>query len=172
VKIAPDMSDEDLDALLEVVREVRLDGVVATNTTVRRDGLRTDAAVVASIGQGGLSGPPLRLRSREVVTRARQKLGPVAAIIGVGGVETGDDARALLAAGANLVQLYTGFVYGGPGTPGAIARGLIGILEREKKAHVGEFVSAIVGEAASLARAARHGPPANEARSSGSAAEP
>jgi len=124
VKVAPDLTEEDLDGLLGVVEEIGLDGVVATNTTIRRDGLATSMAEMERIGAGGLSGPPLRLRSLAMVRRIRARLGERAAVIGVGGVEEADHALDLIRAGADLVQLYTGFVYGGPGVPSAIARGL------------------------------------------------
>jgi dihydroorotate dehydrogenase len=103
VKIAPDLSDEDVDAVADLVTELGLDGVVAVNTTIAHD-----------LGEGGLSGPPVRRRCVEVVGRLRTRLGPGKTIIGVGGITTADDARAVLAAGADLVQGYTGFVYEGP----------------------------------------------------------
>jgi len=124
VKVAPDLSDAELEALLAVVEEARLDGVVATNTTIRRAGLATDAARVEAIGAGGLSGPPVRARALEVVARVRARLGEKVTVIGVGGVEGAGDALALLRAGADLVQMYTGFVYGGPLVAHAIARDL------------------------------------------------
>jgi dihydroorotate dehydrogenase len=125
VKIAPDLDDASVDAVCDVAKEEGLDGVVATNTTVKREGLRTDAATVEAIGAGGLSGPPLRARALEVVRRVRERLGKGPTVIGVGGVETGADAHALLAAGADLVQLYTAFVYRGPRTPVLVARELL-----------------------------------------------
>ena len=131
VKIAPDLSDADLEALLAVVDEAKLDGVVATNTTIARAGLRTDASRVAAIGAGGLSGPPLRARALEVVARVRARLGAGVTVIGVGGVESADDVIALARAGADLVQMYTGFVYGGPLLPCAIARDLSARMDRE-----------------------------------------
>ncbi len=123
VKVAPDLGDADLDALCAVVAEVGLDGVVATNTTIGRSGLQTPAARVEAIGAGGLSGAPLRARALEVVGRVRAAL-PKATVIGVGGVERGEHARALLDAGADLVQLYTGFVYRGPLTAWHVGREL------------------------------------------------
>jgi dihydroorotate dehydrogenase len=93
---------------------VGLAGIVATNTTVLRDGLVTPSAEIEAIGPGGLSGPPLRGRALEVVRRVRARVGAAMTVIGVGGVETGEHARALLDAGANLVQIYTSFVYRGP----------------------------------------------------------
>jgi dihydroorotate dehydrogenase len=114
VKVAPDLGDAELDALLDVANDLGLAGVVATNTTIGRSGLVTAAARVEAVGAGGLSGPPLRARALEVVGMARAKLGRDATVIGVGGIETVDDVLAFVRAGANLVQLYTGFVYGGP----------------------------------------------------------
>jgi dihydroorotate dehydrogenase len=125
VKIAPDLDDAAIDAVCDVAKDEGLDGVVATNTTVRRDGLRTDPRIVEAIGAGGLSGPPLRGRALEVVRRVRARLGQGPCVIGVGGVETGADAHALLGAGADLVQLYTALVYRGPRTPVLVARELL-----------------------------------------------
>ncbi|MGH7439656.1 MAG: quinone-dependent dihydroorotate dehydrogenase [Polyangiaceae bacterium] len=140
VKIAPDLEDAQLDDVLGVAVEVGLAGVVATNTTIARRGLSTDAAAVAALGAGGLSGPPLRARAIAFVSAARRKLGPEKVVIGVGGVEEASHALDLVRAGANLVQLYTGFVYGGPGTPGRIARGLSAAVEREGKASIEQMV--------------------------------
>jgi len=114
VKVAPDLSDDAFGPLLEVVKASGLAGVVATNTTIKREGLRTDSAAVAAMGAGGLSGPPVRARALAMVQRARAALGPEATVIGVGGIESAEHAKAYLAAGADLVQLYTGFIYGGP----------------------------------------------------------
>lgn len=113
VKIAPDLDDAELDAICGVVSEHGLAGVVATNTTVRREGLATPKDAVDAIGAGGLSGPPLFPRALEVVRRVRAAL-PKATVIGVGGVERGEHARAMFDAGADLVQIYTAFVYRGP----------------------------------------------------------
>jgi dihydroorotate dehydrogenase len=123
VKIAPDQDDASLAALFAVVKELALDGVIATNTTVSRADLREPARVLAA-GAGGLSGPPLRLRALEVVRLARRELGTGATIFGVGGIETADDVIAFLRAGANLVQMYTGFVYRGPWVAHRLARDL------------------------------------------------
>jgi dihydroorotate dehydrogenase len=130
VKMAPDLDDGQIEDLLAVVEEVGLDGVVATNTTVSRAGLATPAARVREIGAGGLSGPPLRARALEVVRRVRARLGRKIVVIGVGGVETAEDAMALVRGGADLVQMYTGFVYGGPGAPSRIARDLAEMTSR------------------------------------------
>jgi dihydroorotate dehydrogenase len=131
VKMAPDLDDAGIDALLEAVEQAKLAGVVATNTTISREGLATDARRVRAIGAGGLSGPPLRRRALEVVRRVRARLGKEAVVVGVGGVERAEHAMDLVRAGADLVQMYTGFVYGGPGAPGRIARELAAMVERE-----------------------------------------
>ena len=104
VKIAPDLADEDVDAVADLALELGLDGIIATNTTIAHDR-----------GPGGLSGPPVRARALEVVARLRSRAGSALTIIGVGGIESERDARALLDAGATLLQTYTGFVYQGPG---------------------------------------------------------
>ncbi|GAA3694571.1 quinone-dependent dihydroorotate dehydrogenase [Zhihengliuella alba] len=114
VKIAPDLSDEDVSDVAALVRDLGLDGVVATNTTIGRDGLRSDAARVEAIGAGGLSGAPLKQRSLEVLRRLRTELGPEVAVISVGGVESGADVLERIRAGADLVQGYTAFLYEGP----------------------------------------------------------
>jgi dihydroorotate dehydrogenase len=122
------------------VEEVGLAGVVATNTTVSRAGLVTDARRVEALGAGGLSGPPLRARALDVVRRVRTRLGKQAVVVGVGGVETAADAMALVRAGADLVQMYTGMIYGGPGTPGRIARALGEMVGREGAGSIGAMV--------------------------------
>jgi dihydroorotate dehydrogenase len=131
VKIAPDLDDAGLEALLAVVADVKLTGVVATNTTLSRANLKTDAAQVEAIGAGGLSGPPLRARALQVVQRVRARLGPEVVVVGVGGIERAEHAMALVKAGADLVQMYTGFIYEGPGVAGRIARELGAMVERE-----------------------------------------
>jgi len=131
VKIAPDLDDAGLEALLAVVADVKLTGVVATNTTLSRAGLATDAARVEAIGAGGLSGPPLRARALEVVKRVRARLGAHVVVVGVGGIERAEHAMALVKAGADLVQMYTGFIYEGPGVAGRIARELAAMATRE-----------------------------------------
>jgi dihydroorotate dehydrogenase len=123
VKIAPDLSDEDVVAVGELARDRGLDGLIATNTTISRDGLRTPAADVEALGAGGLSGPVLRRRSMQVLRLLRDH-DPAIAIISVGGVSGGQDVTDRLRAGATLVQAYTGFVYGGPLWPQRVLRGL------------------------------------------------
>jgi len=125
VKIAPDLADEDLDAIADLAVELGLDGIIATNTTVSRDGLVSPAAEVAAAGAGGLSGPPLKARAVEVLKRLHARTADAGLVlIAAGGIETADDVRERLAAGATLVQAYTGFVYGGPLWPSRINRAL------------------------------------------------
>ncbi len=123
VKIAPDLADEDVDAVAALVADLRLDGVVATNTTIAHD-----------YGEGGLSGPPLLPRSLQVVARLRAALGRGPCIIGVGGISSVTDARAMLTAGANLVQAYTAMVYQGPLWPARVNHDL-SLFER-RTAHL------------------------------------
>ncbi len=111
VKIAPDLSDTDVDEIADLAVELGLAGIVATNTTVSRDGLATDG--VAEMGAGGISGPPVARRSAEVLRRLYRRVGDRLVLISVGGIETADDAWERITAGASLVQGYTGFVYGG-----------------------------------------------------------
>lgn len=140
VKIAPDLADDDVDAICAEADRAGLAGVVATNTTVARDGLATDAAELDRIGAGGLSGPPLFPRALAVVKRARQKLGPEATVIGVGGVHGTESALAMLRAGADLVQLYTSLVYEGPFLAGRITRGLGQALDAEGAKSLADLV--------------------------------
>jgi dihydroorotate dehydrogenase len=114
VKIAPDLADEDVVAVADLAIELALAGVIATNTTISRDGLVADAQKVAAIGAGGLSGAPLKQRSLEVLDILANRLAGKAAIISVGGIETAQEAQERLDAGATLVQGYSGFVYAGP----------------------------------------------------------
>ncbi|MDA9168974.1 quinone-dependent dihydroorotate dehydrogenase [Crocinitomicaceae bacterium] len=114
LKIAPDLTDAQLDDIIEIVQEVRLDGVIATNTTISRDGLKTSNDRIESIGAGGLSGKPVRARSTEVIRYLATKSNKAFPIVGVGGIHSAEDALEKMDAGADLVQLYTGFVYEGP----------------------------------------------------------
>lgn len=114
VKIAPDLADEDVLAVADLALELKLAGVIATNTTISREGLKTDKAKVDEIGAGGLSGAPLKARSLEVLHLLANRLGKSMAIISVGGIETASEAAERLKAGATLVQGYSGFIYEGP----------------------------------------------------------
>jgi dihydroorotate dehydrogenase len=140
VKIAPDLADEAIDAIVDEAKRAGLAGVVATNTTISRAGLATPQARVEEIGAGGLSGRPLFTRALAVVKRVRARLGPEPCVIGVGGVDSPETALAMLRVGANLVQVYTGFVYRGPLLPRAIARGLVKRMEAEGAASLAELV--------------------------------
>jgi dihydroorotate dehydrogenase len=111
VKIAPDLSDADVDEIADLAVELGLAGIVATNTTVSRDGLVTPG--VDELGTGGISGPPVARRSAEILRRLYRRVGDKLVLISVGGIETADDAWDRITSGASLVQGYTGFVYGG-----------------------------------------------------------
>lgn len=115
LKIAPDVTDEQLADIVSILKQVQLSGIIATNTTISRDGLNTPSEQIKNIGDGGLSGKPLTERSRQVVAQLHAELGPEFPIIGVGGIMNGEDAWQLIGAGASLIQVYTGFIYGGPG---------------------------------------------------------
>jgi dihydroorotate dehydrogenase len=124
LKIAPDLTTSQLDDIVEILIATKTDGIIATNTTISRDGLQTTPEQISKIGNGGLSGAPLKQRSSEVIRYLRKSLGPTYPIIGVGGIMTADDALEKLDAGADLVQLYTGFIYEGPGLIKAINKKL------------------------------------------------
>jgi dihydroorotate dehydrogenase len=124
LKIAPDLSDTQLDEIAELCLETGIDGLVVNNTTLSRAGLQTPESEVTVIGAGGLSGAPLTRRADEVLQYLRNRLPASFPIIGVGGIMTADDAAERHKAGAQLVQLYTGFVYGGPDLVRAISRRL------------------------------------------------
>ncbi len=135
VKIAPDVADSALPGIVAVTRGAGAHGLIATNTTLRRDGLST-----AIDEGGGLSGAPLRRRSTEVIRSLRRAAGPDLPIIGVGGVFTADDAYEKIRAGAALVQIYTSLIYAGPGLPRRIVHGLVELLRRDGFAHIGEAI--------------------------------
>ncbi len=115
LKIAPDLSVSQLDDVIEIVKETKTDGVIATNTSISREGLQTTPEEIQSIGAGGLSGKPLNGKSNDVISYLRKELGPQFPIIGVGGIMSAADALAKIKAGADLIQIYTGFIYEGPG---------------------------------------------------------
>jgi dihydroorotate dehydrogenase len=124
LKIAPDLTNDQLNDIVEILKETGTDGVIATNTTLSREGLITSQAKILSIGAGGLSGRPLKKRSNEVIGFLRRKLGPHFPIIGVGGIMSAADAKEKIDAGADLIQIYTGFIYQGPGFVRSILRTL------------------------------------------------
>jgi dihydroorotate dehydrogenase len=141
VKIAPDLSDDAIDAVCDEAMRAGLAGVVATNTTVSREGLKTPIDVVERLGLGGLSGRPLRERSLGVVRRVRARLGPEAVVIGVGGIDDAASALAMLRAGANLVQMYTGLVYEGPGLARRILRELLQAMNAANASSLAELLT-------------------------------
>lgn len=124
VKIAPDLADDDVLAVADLALAIGLDGIIATNTTIARDGLTTSASEVAELGAGGLSGGPLAERSLEVLRLLAARVEGRLTLVSVGGISSAADARERLAAGASLVQAYTGFIYGGPLWPRRVAQGL------------------------------------------------
>jgi dihydroorotate dehydrogenase len=124
LKIAPDLTDTQLDDIIEIVETTKIDGIIATNTTISREGLKTDENTVKNIGNGGLSGAPVRKRSTEVI-RYLKKKSPNLKIIGVGGICSPADAIEKLEAGADLIQVYSGMVYAGPGLVKEINKALV-----------------------------------------------
>ena len=144
VKIAPDLADDDVDAVADLALELGLDGIIATNTTIARTGLATPADRVAAVGNGGLSGAPLKARALDVLRRLRARTGGKLTLIAVGGIESADDAWARIRAGATLVQAYTGFIYGGPLWPRRLHRGL---ARRVREAGLASIQDAIGADA-------------------------
>ncbi|TAE19796.1 MAG: quinone-dependent dihydroorotate dehydrogenase [Bacteroidetes bacterium] len=125
LKIAPDLTNEQLDEIIEVIKATQLAGVIATNTTISRQGLHTPTEAIESMGAGGLSGKPLRERATEVIKYLKQHSNNAFPIIGVGGIHSPEDAIEKLQAGADLVQIYTGFVYEGPALVRKIKKGIL-----------------------------------------------
>ena len=131
LKIAPDLSEAEIESIVEVATRLQIAGLIATNTTVSRAGLQTSRAEVEAYGEGGLSGAPLRHRSNEVISLIYRQTRGHLPIVGVGGVFTAADAWEKICAGAGLIQLYTGFIYEGPAVARRINEGLAEILKRE-----------------------------------------
>ncbi|WP_321516263.1 quinone-dependent dihydroorotate dehydrogenase [Marinifilum fragile] len=125
LKIAPDVNETQLDDIIDIVTETQIAGIVATNTTISRDGLSYSDEEIEAVGAGGLSGNPLKQKSTEVIRYIHKKSNGKIPIIGVGGIMTVEDALEKLDAGASLVQIYTGFIYGGPGLIKNINKALI-----------------------------------------------
>ncbi|MFM2386123.1 MAG: hypothetical protein RL660_880 [Bacteroidota bacterium] len=124
LKIAPDVTDTQLDDIIDIAQSVPLAGIVATNTTISRDGLQSPSEMVSDMGQGGLSGKPVKKRSTEIVQYIATKTNGTLPIIAVGGIFNEKDAKEKLDAGASLVQVYTGFIYSGPGIAKNICKAL------------------------------------------------
>jgi dihydroorotate dehydrogenase len=125
VKIAPDLADPEILAVADLALRLELDGIVATNTTISRAGLRTPAAEVEALGSGGISGAPLRSRARAVLELLRERVGTRLTLVAAGGIASVEDAWERLSAGATLLQVYTGFIYEGPELPSRLAQGLL-----------------------------------------------
>ena len=134
VKIAPDLADEEVLRICDLVVRLGLDGIIATNTTISREGLRTAASVVEGLGAGGLSGAPLAARSLEVLRLIRDRVPASLCVISVGGVDSADDVQERLDAGATLVQGYTAFIYRGPLWARHVNRG----IERIRRARAAQ----------------------------------
>lgn len=147
LKIAPDLQESDLDMIAGECLARKLDGVIISNTTLSRTGL-SDRRHAAEAG--GLSGRPLFERSTIILAKMRQRLGPTMALIGVGGVSSARDAAEKIRAGADLVQFYTGFVYGGPALPGQIIDGLSAICDHEKLDRLSDLRDGRIADYAAL----------------------
>lgn len=141
VKIAPDLADDDIDLVADLALELGLAGIIATNTTISRAGLSTDAETVHSMGAGGISGEPLNVRSLEVLRRLHARVGGKLVLISVGGISTPQQAWERITSGAHLLQGYTPFIYGGPGWIYRIHRD----LAAQVKAHGLTNISQAVG---------------------------
>jgi dihydroorotate dehydrogenase len=139
IKISPDMSDEDIDAVADLALRLKLAGIIATNTTTDRSKLH-DPTEIAWFEGGGVSGPPLRQRSLEVLKRLHARVGGRLTLISVGGVTSADDVWERILAGAALVQAYTGFVYNGPRWPGTINRELMRRVQAAGASSITELI--------------------------------
>ncbi len=128
LKVSPDLNFQQVDETLEIVKSTGIDGIVATNTTISRENLITSSEKVQKIGKGGLSGLPIRDRSTEMIRYIREKAGKDLPIIGVGGIMSVQDAQEKIDAGADLIQIYTGFIYEGSGFVRKLIRGLGSIV--------------------------------------------
>ncbi len=140
VKIAPDLSNEDVDAVADLALEIGLDGIIATNTTVSREGLQSSPGEIAECGAGGLSGAPLEARALEVLRRLRARVADRLVLVAAGGIGSTEQAFARIRAGATLVQVYTAFIYEGPSLPRGMARGLARAAARSDLARVQDAV--------------------------------
>ncbi len=132
LKVGPDLTENEIESIVDVALRFNIAGMIATNTTIKRDGLQTPPAKIATCGEGGLSGAPLREKSNQVISKIYRLTRGAIPIIGVGGVFTAEDAWEKICAGASLIQLYTGFIYEGPGVARRINEGLARILKRER----------------------------------------
>ncbi|MCL2769105.1 MAG: quinone-dependent dihydroorotate dehydrogenase [Solirubrobacterales bacterium] len=142
IKVAPDLSDEELDAIADLAVSTGVDGIVAVNTTTSRAGLSDPSAIPAGVGDGGVSGAPLGPRALEVLRRLRARAGEEVTLISVGGVQSAEDVWERVLAGASLVQAYTGFVYGGPLWPSRANRALARRVHQAGASSIQELVGA------------------------------
>ena len=140
VKISPDLEQRDLEMVVDVIARLQIDGIIASNTTISREHLRTNKATVEACGAGGLSGKPLTTRATQMIAELYQITHGRIPLIGVGGIFTAEDAWEKICAGASLVQLYTGFIYKGPRIVRQINEGLVEILRREGFAKIEEAI--------------------------------
>ena len=169
LKVSPDMSDEAIDRISDILLTTPLDGIVATNGSLLRDGLQTSRESLDKIGNGRIGGAPLTARTVEIVRRIHTRSGGNFPIIGVGGLMSADDVRAMLDAGADLVQLYTGYVYEGPALVGEICRALI--ADAEKAAAEKAAAEKTAAEKAATEKAATEKAAAEKAAAETAAAE-
>ena len=133
LKIAPDLNHSQLDDILDIVKQTKIEGLIATNTTISREGLKETNEKIAAIGNGGLSGNPVKHRATEIIRYLRTNGHKELVIIGVGGVESAEDAQEKLAAGADLVQIFTGMIYEGPAIVKNILKGLTSVAENRQQ---------------------------------------
>jgi dihydroorotate dehydrogenase len=143
VKIAPDLDDDQLHSIVHLCIELRVAGMIVANTTITRQGLRSSDDVISHAGAGGLSGAPLTMRARDLVSKVYGISQGAMPIIGVGGIMSGEDAWEMIRAGASLIQVYTGFIYGGPGFVASINRHFLHRLSESGKASIED----VIGEA-------------------------
>lgn len=144
LKIAPDLSDADIESIVDVALRAKMSGIIATNTTTKRAGLTTSISQLDILGDGGLSGAPLRERSNQVISQIYRLTRGTLPIVGVGGVFGASDAWEKICAGASLIQLYTGFIYEGPGVVRRINQGIAEILKHEGVNSLDDAVGCLV----------------------------
>ena len=145
VKIAPDLSDEDVDAVADLAVELGLAGIVATNTTISREGLNSDDQFVRELGAGGISGAPVAARSLEVLKRLYARVGDKLVIISVGGISTPQQAWERITSGASLLQGYTGLIYGGPDWIRDIHKAIAAQIRAHGLSNISEAVGSSLG---------------------------
>ena len=146
VKLSPDLDQAELEVIVDVITGLEIDGIIATNTTTHREHLSVEKSIINNIGEGGLSGAPLRQRSTQMIASLYQLTGGKIPLIGVGGIFTTADAWEKIAAGASLVQLYTGFIYQGPGIAKEISEGLASLVSHSGFKNIDEAVGHLAKE--------------------------